>query len=466
MAEWMSFTPMSQPTIEILALKKGFLRAAAEPTHALVRLVSPEQPAQATTAKRAPLDLVLVIDRSGSMSGEPLKAALEASCRLIRGLRDDDRVAVVTFDSQVDVIQPLAHPTDREGLLQRVRSVHSGGSTALFDGWETGMRQLVGQVGKERIARVILLSDGQANHGLTDETAICQHVARAAAAGITTSTVGLGHGFNETLMTGMARAGEGAANFGQTADDLDEAFEEQFAILSNAFLRQVRVEIQGGSDVQARILGDFLEEGRATNRKLGTLPWASSLVAVVELKVGPAARADSLLAVNFSAVTKDGEPVTFGPAILALPELDLAAFSVLPADANVAAAVAEAVIAEKLEQIEELIRSGLVKDAKENLATLAGRADLTDWVKQKVAYLQRLLEEDEVMALKEIRYGRRSMTHGAKTMNLADFSETVAHEMVANRAIFLRKKAAAGRTTRRQNPTPPPAAPGNGPTQP
>ena len=467
MAEWLSFTPMSQPTIEILALKKGFLRAASEPTHALVRLVSPEQPAQSTAAKRAPLDLVLVIDRSGSMCGEPLKAALESSCRIIRGLRDDDRVAVVTFDSQVDVIQPLAHPTDRDGLVQRVRSVQSGGSTALFDGWETGMRQLLGQVSKERIARVILLSDGQANHGLTDEAAICQHVAKAAAAGITTSTVGLGHGFNETLMTGMARAGEGAANFGQTADDLDEAFEEQFAILSNAYLRQVRVEIQGGSDVQARLLGDFLEEGRATNRKLGTLPWASSLVAVVELKIGPAARADSLLAVNFSAVTKEGEPVTFGPVILALPELDLAAFSVLPADPNVAAAVAEAVIAEKLEQIEELIRSGLIKDAKESLAALAGRADLTDWVKQKVAYLQGLMEEDVVMAMKEVRYGRRSMTAGTKAARLDAFTASMEMQNLDAR-IFAQKKLSAGRSTRRQNPTPPPAAPGNGagPTQP
>jgi hypothetical protein len=156
--------------------------------------------------------------------------------------------------------------------------------------------------------------------------------------------------------------------------------------------------------------------------------------------------------------------VTFGPAILALPELDLAAFSVLPADPHVGAAVTEAVIAEKLEQIEELIRSGLVKDAKESLDAVAARADLTDWVKQKLAYLKRLLEEDVEMTLKEMRYGRRSMTQGTKTMNLEDFSETVAQEMVANRAIFLRKKAAAGRTTRRQ--TPPPAAPGNGPTQP
>ena len=459
---------MSQPTIEILALKKGFLRAAAEPIHALVRIVSPEQPVNATPATRAPLDLVLVIDRSGSMSGDPLKAALESASRIIRGLRDDDRVAVVTFDSQVDVVQPLVHPTDRAGLIQRVQSVESGGSTALFDGWEAGMRQLQGQVSKERIARVILLSDGQANHGLTDEPAIFQHVSQAAAAGITTSTVGLGQGFNETLMTGMARAGEGAANFGQTADDLDEAFEEQVAILSNAYLRQVRVDIQGGSDVQARILGDFLEEGRATSRKLGTLPWASSLVAVVELKVGPAARADSLLAVNFSAVTKEGEPVTFGPTIFALPELDLGAFSVLPTDPHVAAAVTEAIIAEKLEQIEELIRSRLIKDAKDNLAALAARADLTDWVTQKVAYLQRLLEEDEVMTMKELRYGRRNMTMGTKGMHLAEFNECAGPAVQMHHAVYHRKKTIAGQSTRRQVPTPPPAQPdpGANPTQP
>ena len=61
-------------------------------------------------------------------------------------------------------------------------------------------------------------------------------------------------------MTGMATAGEGVANFGQTADDLDEAFEEQFAILSNSFLRQVKVSVQGGSDVQARLVGEILEK--------------------------------------------------------------------------------------------------------------------------------------------------------------------------------------------------------------
>ena len=63
---------MNQPKIEILPLKKGFLRAASDATHVLVRIVAPAQPADIAQTPRAPLDLALVIDRSGSMSGQPL----------------------------------------------------------------------------------------------------------------------------------------------------------------------------------------------------------------------------------------------------------------------------------------------------------------------------------------------------------------------------------------------------------
>ena len=124
--------PMHSPTIEILPLKKGFLRAAAEATHVLVRLVAPAQPVSqnAVAAQRAPLDLALVIDRSGSMSGAPLKAALESSVRIIQGLRPDDRIAVISFDDVVQVVQPLIAVGDAHDLANRVRLIESGGSTA------------------------------------------------------------------------------------------------------------------------------------------------------------------------------------------------------------------------------------------------------------------------------------------------------------------------------------------------
>ena len=401
--------PMSQPKIEILPLKKGFLRAASEATHVLVRIVAPSQPADVVATPRAPLDLALVIDRSGSMSGRPLEAALESAARIVSGLRSDDRVAVVAFDSEIEVVQPLVAATDRTSLVQRIRSIDARGSTDLFGGWEEAVKQLAPFTRKDRIARVILLSDGQANQGLVNEQEIFARVTKAAGAGITTSTVGLGHGFNESLMTGMATAGEGVANFGQTADDLDEAFEEQFAILSNSFLRQVKVSVQGGSDVQARLVGELLENGATRTRKLGTLPWDASLVAVVELKIGAGAKPDALAAVNFEAVTKEGEAVKFGPELIALPELDLAAFSVLPVDADVAALIDEAIVAEKMEAIEALTRARKFAEAKLGFEELLKRPGLSDWAKQKIEYLKQLLEEDENMAAKETRYGRTRM---------------------------------------------------------
>ena len=451
---------MHSPTIEILPLKKGFLRAAADATHVLVRLVAPAQPVteNSATAQRAPLDLALVIDRSGSMSGDPLKAALESSVRIIQGLRSDDRIAVVAFDDHVQVVQPLVAVGDAHDLVNRVRLIESGGSTALFDGWQEGVKQLAPFVKKERIARVILLTDGQANHGLVDEAQIFEHVAKAAGAGITTSTVGLGHGFNETLLTGMAKAGEGAANFGQTADDLSEAFEEQFAILSNSFLRQVKITVQGGSDVQARLLGELLEDGVTRTRKLGTLPWNSALTAVVELKIGANAKADSLLAVNFAAITKDGTPVAFGPQILILPEVDLATFSTLQTDVNVAAAVGEAVTGEKLDVIQALVRGGQVAEAKQKLAELTQQTDLSEWAREKVIYLTGLLDEDRIMAMKEMRYASRNFSRSIKGSNVAENSECFDEKLEEAKALFLRKKRAAGRSSTPQPPQQPPQA--------
>ena len=444
---------MHQPTIEILPLKKGFLRAASEATQVLVRLVSPAQPtSNQEEAPRAPLDLALVIDRSGSMGGEPLAAALESASRIVRGLRSDDRVAIVAFDSAIEVVQPLTTASDREAIVARIKEIDARGSTDLFGGWEEGVKQLAPFTRKDRIARIILLSDGQANQGVVNESEIFARVTKAAGAGITTSTVGLGHGFNESLMTGMAAAGEGVANFGQTADDLDEAFEEQFAILSNSFLRQVKVSVQGGSDVQARLVGEILKNGAAHSRKLGTLPWDASLVAVVELKIGGLAKADALAAVNFEAITKDGEKVKFGPALIALPEVDLATFSVLPVDADVAALIDEAVVAEKIEAIEVLTLKQKFAEAKLAFEELLKRPGLSDWAKQKIEYLKQLLDEDAIMAAKEMRYGRGRLMSQTKMSAMTCNSMSLDEDVEALKASYLRRKRADGRASKPKPP--------------
>jgi Ca-activated chloride channel family protein len=451
---------MIQPTIEILPLKKGFLRAAADATYALVRIVAPEAPAATESVVRTPLDIALVIDRSGSMSGQPLETAKECAVRIVKGLRPDDRISIVTFDDEINIVQALTAVGDAKDIEARIRSVNCGGSTNLFGGWEEGAKQLAPFVKKDRIARVILLSDGQANQGLVNESEIFTHVTKLAGTGITTSTIGLGHGFNESLLAGMAKSGEGIANFGQTPEDLDEAFEQQFAILSNTFLRQVEIKIQGGSDVKARLVGEILEDTISSTRKLGTLSWNTALVAVVEIKIGQNAKPDELFAVNFTAQTKEGETVKFGPLVFSLPEVDLTTYASLIADVNVSAGVSEAIVSEKLEQVEDLLRRYKHKEAKKLFAEIENRTDLTSWAKQKIAYLKDLLDEDAVMAMKEMRYGREGLIRGGRGRIVASMSDAVSAKMMVNESAMIRRKIAAGRSVKRQNPTtPPPATP-------
>lgn len=441
--------PMSHPNIEILPLKKGFLRAAAEPAYALVRIVAPSKPADLKAEARQPIDLAIVIDRSGSMSGRPLEAAIEASVRIINGLQSGDRVSVVTFDSSVDVVSPLAGVAERSELVSRVRAIQSGGSTALFDGWREGLNRLLPHVDKGRVSRIILLSDGQANHGLTDENEIFQHVAKAAAEGVTTSTVGLGHGFNESLLTGMAHAGEGAANYGQSADDLDEAFEEQFSILSNAFLRQVRITVTGGTEVAARLVGEVGGHGIDRSRNLGTLTWDSSLIAVLELRPGHDAKAAELAAISVEALTKDGERVAFGPAIVAIPEVDLAALAVLPESPEVRAAVSEALLSERIQAAEALVREGRTKEGREALEKLLNDPKLSDYARQKLQFLLNQLEEDSVFAAKEMRYGRNALLRKLRAASAEDLVADYSPQIESMKALYLRKKLADGQATRR-----------------
>src|SRR5690606_5245055 len=129
------------------------------------------------TVARKPIALSLVLDRSGSMSGEPLEAAKAAACAAIEMLLPDDWVAVVAFDSYVNVVAPLAAAGhDRTAILNAVKALGPGGSTALFGGWAEGLSQVMGCPVADAGARVVLLSDGGANVGVSDAPSIAADV--------------------------------------------------------------------------------------------------------------------------------------------------------------------------------------------------------------------------------------------------------------------------------------------------
>ncbi|MEQ1701157.1 MAG: VWA domain-containing protein, partial [Ilumatobacteraceae bacterium] len=128
-----------------------------EVVHVLLELTAPP----AVAVQRAPLDVVVVLDRSGSMSGAPLDSVTAATAQLLRLAGPDDRLAVVAFDDEVQLVLPLAHH-EPDAASRAVRAIGPGGSTNLSGGWMKGLELLTTAPRPEALRRVIVLTDGHA----------------------------------------------------------------------------------------------------------------------------------------------------------------------------------------------------------------------------------------------------------------------------------------------------------------
>lgn len=187
--------------------------------HVLVRIQAPDASASSGGKAAPPQAIALVLDRSGSMDGAPLAEARRCADSELSSLRPTDTAAIVTFDDRVWTLWPAVPVGDGRSQRDAIAGIRSGGQTNLHGGWEAGARALAAVPG-QGIKRVMLLSDGAANAGITDSAVIAAHCRAAAARGVTTTTCGLGRGFNEALMIAMGQAGGGNHHYGERAEDL------------------------------------------------------------------------------------------------------------------------------------------------------------------------------------------------------------------------------------------------------
>jgi Ca-activated chloride channel family protein len=213
--------------------------------HVMLELACPPAP---DAACRPPLRIALVLDRSGSMAGRPLDTARASALWLVRRLRPEDRVAVVAYDHEVHLLAPLG-PAHAPGPAGALAGLWARGATNLSGGWLRGLDALR-DARSDGPARVILLSDGHANQGITDAARLAELAAGARQTGVGTSTVGLGAGFDEELMTAMAERGGGTAHLCETPDDAPGVFASELGGLATLAAQNVVVEVRPGPRVE------------------------------------------------------------------------------------------------------------------------------------------------------------------------------------------------------------------------
>jgi Ca-activated chloride channel homolog len=213
--------------------------------HALVEIAVPERDEDAD--ERAPLRLALVLDRSGSMAGPKLEVAKRCASWLVSRLRATDELAVVSYDDHVSLLAPLA-PVNGQ-LAHALGRIAPGGSTNLSGGWLKGFEALRGANG-DGVRKVLLLSDGLANVGVTDSVSLAALASKAREEGVGTTTVGFGTDFDEELMTAMADAGGGAAHFAETPDAAPAIFALELEGLTQVVAQNVSLEIRPHAAVQ------------------------------------------------------------------------------------------------------------------------------------------------------------------------------------------------------------------------
>jgi Ca-activated chloride channel family protein len=400
---------MTTATITLTPQKAGISQAGGT-LDVLIRVQAPAAPSETTTKQRPALHLALVLDRSGSMEGQPLTEAKRCAQLIVERLTERDQVAVVVFDNRVQTLVPLQQAGNPERFQSAIGGIESGGNTALHGGWLQGAQELATQSEREgTLSRVVLLSDGQANAGITDIPTICTQCKEMAGAGISTTTIGLGRSFNEELMVGMAKAGQGQNYFSQSAEDLYRDFVQEQDFLEALHSRQLSATLVPGAGVIVEVLSQ--EEIRADAPiPLSDLAYGAETWFLVRLHHGAKAEGShALLSVSVSGKGMDGTSFTIAPSLLELQALEASTWSALPEEELVVSRRAESLSARLLLSLRRRLGRGDRAGAERALAELRELGAEHGWIADSVVEMERLLEQDVALASKEALYKSRKM---------------------------------------------------------
>jgi Mg-chelatase subunit ChlD len=198
-----------------------------------------------------PINMALVIDKSGSMAAaDKLSRVKESLLNLVDQLRATDVLSIVVFDSEAQVLMPARTLENRETVKQLIRGIEPGSSTNIHAGLMLGYQEALKNYQRDATNRVILLTDGIANQGVTDPAKIAQDSLSFNDRGIDLSTIGVGLDLNKDLLRQLAKSGRGLFHFVADAQDIKKVFIKEVQSLVSPVASEPNVEIEYDSGLE------------------------------------------------------------------------------------------------------------------------------------------------------------------------------------------------------------------------
>ena len=331
----------------------------------------------------SPMNLALVIDRSGSMKGDRIANAMNAAVGAIERLRDGDSVTVVAFDSSAQLVVPPTRVSSstRGSMEAAVRNIRLGGDTCISCGMLEGMQQLAQtSLSGDRVNRMILLSDGATNSGIKDVPGLRAMANRMTSKGVTISTIGVDVDFDEKVMAALAAEGNGRHYFVANASGLPAVFSQEFddILASVAKEAELSIELAPGVEVAEVFDRSFRREGSKIIVPFGTFSAKQEKTVLVKLRVpadreGNQAVADVKLAYRDLVKKSDGS--CGGNLSLAIRSDGTEQREL---DPFVAARVERSRTASTLTEANKLFEAGRIGEARAKLATRSSELKKTE----------------------------------------------------------------------------------------
>jgi Ca-activated chloride channel homolog len=341
-------------------------------TYLLATVGAPSRPA----VEASPVNLAIVLDRSGSMAGKRLSNALDAARGMVRRLRDGDMVTVVTYASSATTLVPATRidSESRDRVTQALSTITAQGDTCISCGLGEAMAALERTGGSAE--RILLLSDGQPTTGLKDIQDFRDVGARARRMGCPISSIGVDVDYNEQLLSALALESNGRHYFADNDSELQKAFDGELSSLVRTVATSADVELELAPGVEVERVFDraFDRRGNRIVVPLGSFSADEQKTVLVKLRV-PAARQGSLelakVALSFEAGAGRQKQEISGTLAARLSSGEPAP---APLDPLVEARLGRTETANTLEEANALFNSGDLAGARQRLR--AKSADL------------------------------------------------------------------------------------------